>query len=117
MELADSICEGFALDEAHGVVGPAVAVLAQAVDRHDAGMFESPSNLCFLHKSSETIAVGFELRPDFLKRDFTVQLFVERDEHLADAALRMQANDFVARSKDTERRQVSPTAAGLLDCG
>src|SRR5205823_8377135 len=38
VEAADSLVEAVALDEAHGIEGPAVQVLPQAVDRHDTRM-------------------------------------------------------------------------------
>src|SRR5271154_5484524 len=41
VEMGDGLLEAVALDEAHGVEGPTVAVDAQAVDRHDAGMLKS----------------------------------------------------------------------------
>src|SRR5262245_66433774 len=47
VELADGGLQIVALDEAHGVEGPAVGVAAQAVDRHDAGVLQATGDLRF----------------------------------------------------------------------
>ena len=41
----DGVLEAVAFDEAHGVEGPAVGVLAQAVDGNDAGMLQAAGDL------------------------------------------------------------------------
>jgi len=44
VEGGERLLEAVAADEAHGVIGPAVGVGAQAVDRHDAGVLQSASD-------------------------------------------------------------------------
>ena len=44
-KLLDRLLEAVAADEPHGVVGPAVGVGAQAVDRHDAGVLQPAGDL------------------------------------------------------------------------
>jgi hypothetical protein len=41
VEAIDGLLEAVPADEPHGVVGPALAVVAQAVDRHDGAPFLS----------------------------------------------------------------------------
>src|SRR5262249_40811505 len=48
----DGVLESLALDEAHGVEGPAVGVLAQAVYRHDARMLQTAGDLRFADKAA-----------------------------------------------------------------
>jgi hypothetical protein len=45
VEPLDGLLEAAALDEPHGVIGSAPDVLAQPVDRHDPGVFESAGHL------------------------------------------------------------------------
>jgi hypothetical protein len=40
MKTLDGLLQAVTADEPHDVVGPAILVVAQAVDRDDAGMFE-----------------------------------------------------------------------------
>ena len=43
LEAIDRLLEALPLDEPHGVEGPALGIATQAVDRHDARVFEPPS--------------------------------------------------------------------------
>ena len=45
VEALDGLLEAVALDEPHGVIGAAVGVGAQAVDRHDARVLQSAGDL------------------------------------------------------------------------
>ena len=45
VELGDGLLEIVALDEPHGVVGAAVVVVAEAVDRDDPGVFQATGDL------------------------------------------------------------------------
>ena len=55
MEAVDGRLEAIAADEPHGVIGAAVAVGAQAVDRDDAGVLQPAGDLGLEH---EPLAAG-----------------------------------------------------------
>src|SRR5690606_11048993 len=50
VETADRLPQALPAHQAHGVVGPAVALLAEAVDRYDAGVFEVARHLRLEHE-------------------------------------------------------------------
>ena len=58
--------EAVAADEPHGVVGPAVAVGPQPVDRDDAGVLEAAGDLCLQQKTGVVIGDGGMRRPHLL---------------------------------------------------
>src|SRR6516165_9125798 len=93
------ILERLALDEAHRVERPAVAVLPQAVDGDDAGMFQAASDFRLAHEAAAAVRVVGVLVLNFLQRDLAVQLLIERDEDLADAAFAMWPQDVVAHAR------------------
>ena len=80
VEAVDGLLELVAADEPHGVIGPAVAVSSQAVDRDDPGMLQPAGDLGL---EQETLAahrvVGVTVQ-DLLERHLTVQLVIERHE-------------------------------------
>ena len=93
MELVDGLLERVAADEPHGVVGPAVAVGAQAVDRHDAGVLESAGDLGLQQEALAANRVVGVTVEDLLERDLAVQLVIERHEDGAQAAPGMGPQD------------------------
>ena len=86
VEPLDGLLEAVALDEPHGVEGPAVAVGAQAVDRHDAGVFEPAGDLGLEQEPLPAGRVVGVVVEDLLERHLAVQLGVERHEHGPQAA-------------------------------
>ena len=91
MEGADGVLEAVAPDEPHGVIGPAVAVAAQAVDRDDPGVLQAAGDLGFEEEPGPAVRVVGVLVEDLLERDLAVQLRVEGDEDRAQAAPRVGA--------------------------
>ena len=79
----DGLLEAVAADEAHGVVRPAIGILAEGVDRHDAGMFQTAGDLRLAHKAGTTFGVICVPRLDLFQRHLAVQLAVAGHEDLA----------------------------------
>ena len=93
VEVFDGLLERVALDEPHGVVGSAVAVGAQAVDRDDAGVLQPAGDLGL---GDEPLAAGRVvgvLLEDLLECHLAVQLGVQGDEHRAQPAPGVRPQD------------------------
>ena len=82
----DGVLERVAADESHGVVGPAVAVMAQAVDRDDAGVLQAADDLGLQQEAGPAEGVVGVVVEDLLQRHLSVQLAVHRHEDGAQAA-------------------------------
>src|SRR5262249_27252486 len=86
VEVLNRLLETVPLDEPHGVKGAAAAVDAQAVDRDDARVLQAAGELGL---GDEPLAadrvVGVPLE-DLLERHLAVELGIEGDEDLAQAA-------------------------------
>src|SRR5262245_10268479 len=76
----NGVLEVVSLDEPHSIVRPAVRVAAQAVDRHDAGMFEPPGDLRFQEESTTAAGIRGVALLDLLQRHLSIQLRVEGNE-------------------------------------
>src|SRR5580693_799826 len=93
MKRRDRFPEAVALDEPHGVERAAGEVVAQAIDRDDAGMFQLAGDLGLLDKPGAAVRfVGVSVL-DLLERDRAVELLVKRDRDLTEAPLGMRAED------------------------
>jgi hypothetical protein len=57
MKPVDCFFETVSLDESHSVKRPSVVVVPEAVNRHDAGMFETTGDLGFAQKASPALRV------------------------------------------------------------
>ncbi len=93
VEALDRLLEAVALDEPHRVVGTAVAVGTQAVDRHDAGVFQAAGDLGL---DQEPLAAGRVVGvvvEDLLERHLAVQLGVQGHEHRPQSAAGMRPED------------------------
>ena len=77
MEAVDRLLEAVALDEPHGVVGPAVAVAAQAVDRHDPGVLQPAGDLGLEQEPLAADRVVGVVVEDLLERHLAIELGVE----------------------------------------
>ena len=86
VEAGDGVLEAVAADEPHRVVGPAVAVAAQAVDRDDPRVLEAAGDLGLEDEPGAAGGVVGVVVEDLLERDLAVQLGVERDEDRAQPA-------------------------------
>ena len=75
------------MDEPHGVVRPAVAVRAQAIHGHDAGVLESPGNLGLDEEPLAADQVVGVVVEDLLEGDFPVQLAIQGDKDGTQPAL------------------------------
>jgi hypothetical protein len=92
----NGVLECFALDEAHGVERPAVGILAKAVDRHDAGMFQTTGDLGLADETAAAMQVGGVAFLDLLERYLAIQLLVQGHKHLADAALVVRTENLIS---------------------
>ena len=93
VEPLDRLLEAVAADEPHGVVGPAVAVGAQAVDRDDPGVLQPAGDLGLEQEPLAAGRVVGVVVEDLLERHLAVQLGVERDEDGPQAAPGVGAED------------------------
>ncbi len=89
VEPVDGLFHAVAADEAHRVERPAIAVSAQAVDRHDAGMLEAAGDFGLQHEPLTTHGIVGVLVENLFQRHFPVQFFIQRDEDGAQAAARV----------------------------
>ena len=85
-KLLDGLLERISLDEPHGVVGPAVGIGAQAVDRHDPGVLEPAGHLGLEEEPLAAGRVVGMMVEDLLEGDLAVQFGIERHEDGAQAA-------------------------------
>ena len=93
VEAVDGLLEAVAADEPHGVVGPAVGVGAQAVDRDDAGVLQAAGDLGLEQEAGAAGRVVGVAVEDLLERHLAVQLGVERHEDGAQAAAGVRPED------------------------
>ena len=93
VEVPDRFLEGLTADEPHGVIGPAVAVGAQAVHRHDAGVLQPAGDLGLEHEAGAAGGVVGVRVEDLLDGDFAVQFAVQGDEHRSQAPFRVRPQD------------------------
>src|SRR5204863_6116559 len=97
VELLDRLLEGLSLDEAHGIEGTAVCVLADGVDRHNIRVLQPAGNLRFAEKTAATLRIAGVPRAQTFERDFAVQLFIPRQMNFAQTTLGMKAQDLIMR--------------------
>ena len=93
VEAFDRFLEAVAADEPHGIERPAILVVPQAVDRHDAGMLEPTGDLGLEKEAGTALRVVAVAVPDLLDRHLAVQLHVLGDENLAEPSLGMEPQD------------------------
>ena len=86
VEVVDGLLEAVAADEPHGVIGPAVAVGAQAVDRDDPRVLQPAGDLGLEQEPLAAGGVVGVVVEDLLERHLAVQLGVQRHEDGAQAA-------------------------------
>ena len=90
VEALDRLLEAVAPDEPHGVVGAAVVVAAQAVDRDDPRMLQAAGDLGLEQESLPAVRVVGVIVEDLLERHLTIQLGVESDVNGPQSAPRMR---------------------------
>ena len=93
VELADRLLEADPADEPHGIERPAALVDPQAIDRHDPGMLQPAGDLGFQQEPGAALGIVGALGFDLLQRHLALELGVERDRDLADAALGVGPED------------------------
>ena len=86
VEPLDRLLEAVALDEPHRVVGPAVVVGAQAVDRDDPGVFQPAGDLGLEQEPLAADRVVGVVVEDLLQGHLAIQLGVQRHEDGPQAA-------------------------------
>ena len=93
VELLDGRLEVVAADEPHRVEGTAVVVGAQAVHRHDPGVFQPPGDLGLDYEAGSLVPVAGVHLLDPLQRHDAVELLVAGDVDLAQGAAVVEADD------------------------
>ena len=111
----DRVLEAVAADEAHGVEGAAVAVGAQAVDRHDPRMLQPAGDLGFEYEALSAGRVVGVAVEDLLQGHLAVQLGVQRHEHGAEAAPGVRPED--AESLTVGGRRADGVGGGAVGVG
>src|SRR5262249_53711945 len=81
------------LDESHGVVGPAVVVLAASVDGDDARVLQAAGDLGLDDEPGPELRVVGESVVDLLEGHLAIQLGVQGEEDGAQPALGVGAED------------------------
>jgi hypothetical protein len=82
MEPVNRLLQAVASNESHGIIRPAVVVLAQTVDGHNARMLKTAGDLRFQEEPSPAYRIIRALRLNLLERHFPVQLLVPSHIHL-----------------------------------
>ena len=90
VEAVDGLLEGVAADEPHGVIGTAVGVGPQPVDRDDTGMFQPSGHFGLEQEPLAADRVVGMLIEDLFERDLAVELGVEGDVNGPQAATGMR---------------------------
>src|SRR5258705_11266389 len=90
----DLMAERFAVDKLHRDVVRAFA-LTDLVDMRDVWMIESSGRLCFTNKPLHSITIRREVGRQNLQRDFTIELGVLPQVHLAHPACADLGDDAV----------------------
>ena len=89
----DLAFECFPFDKPHHIVMLSVVPRSLGVDRHDAGVFQTSGHFGFLQETLASLFVVAPLRSNLLDRDFASELMIERDQHFAQSALLVRAQD------------------------
>ncbi len=113
MEGGDRRLQRVAPDEPHGIVGPAIAVGPQAVDRHDARVLEPAGDLGFEQEPLAAGRVVGMMVEDLLERDLAVQLGVEGHENRTQASAGVRPQD--AKPQAVGRRRAHGVGGGAVD--
>src|SRR5215472_16868832 len=93
MERSNRFLEAVAMDKPHRIKGAAGSVVTQAIDGNDPWMLQLAGDLGFLDKSGSAVRfVGVAIL-DLLQRHRAVELLVECDRDLAQAALGVGPED------------------------
>jgi hypothetical protein len=91
LETPDGLFEAVALDQAHGVEGPAIGVDPQAVDGHDPGVLQATGHFRLQEEARPAVGV-IVAGLDLLECHLAVQFLVAGHEHLAQAAVAEREN-------------------------
>ena len=106
VELLDRLLETIAFDEPHRVIGPAIVVAAQAVDRHNARVLEPPGDLGLDQEPLAATRVVGMVAQKLFQRHLAVQLGVQRHEDGPQPTLGVgpkQAKPLAVRSSRPDR--------------
>src|SRR5262249_61163831 len=98
VEAVDGLLEAITLDETHDVEGPAVGVVAQAVDRHDAGMLQLAGDLGLQEEPRPALRLIGVPRLDLLEGHLAVEFLIAGHEYLAQAAPGVRPQDTKTRN-------------------
>jgi hypothetical protein len=89
MKALDRFLEVISLYEPHGVEGPAISVLAEAVNWHNPGVFQAASHFRFKNEPRPALRVVRMSFLNLLERYITWQFFVAGEEYLSQRSLVM----------------------------
>src|SRR5262249_10824307 len=104
VKASNRLPETFSFDEAHGVKGSAVGVLAQAIDWHNPRALNPASNLGLQQETRPTLWIVCMPDPDLLQRHLPMQLLVQSNKDLAETTMSM----FTKNPKASPRSLRSP---------
>ena len=93
VESGDRLLEADPPDESHRIERPALVVDPQAVDRDDPRMLEPAGHLGFQHEPGATVGIVGAFGLDLLQGHLALELRIECDRDLADAALGVRPDD------------------------
>ena len=102
MKLGDGRLEAVPADEPHRVIGPAVLVLPQAVDRDDPRVLQSAGHLGLEHEPLAVLGVVGMPLEDLLERHLAMQLFIVSHEDGPQPSLGMGSDDPVSHWRDDQ---------------
>ena len=114
MEEIGGFLEAVAADEPHGVVGAAVGVGTQAVDRDDSGVLQAAGDLGLDEEAGAAGRVVGVPVQDLFEGDLAVQFGVERNEDRPESALGMWPENAKPLSLGGEAGGVASGAVGVI---
>ena len=116
MEPLEGVGQAVAADEPHRVERPASGVVAEAVDRDDAGMLQAAGDLGFEHEPGAAARVVGVPFLDFFERDLAVQFAITRHEDLAEPSLGVRTEPLVTSDSREIGGRGIPRGAGVGRC-
>ena len=93
VEAGHRLLQAVAADETHGVVGPAVRILAQAVDRHDARVLQAAGDLGLQEEAGAAVGIVGMPFLDLLECHFAPQFLVAGHGDLPQPSFGMRPED------------------------
>ena len=99
MIVINRLFQTIAADKSHGIVGAAIDILAQAIDRDDARMFQPAGDLGLQHETGAAFGIVGMLGLDLLQRHFPLEFLVAGHGDFSQAAFGMGAENAEPRAR------------------